>query len=191
MDRTVATVMVEIYQLRRLTGGDVYYAISMGLASLISYWIATKILAGFVGSVDDQLGGMWAAIAAAFVSRHTSAGTRSAGVVRFMATLVSFILCTVYFLFASPSALGMAIVVVAGALVLQLVNLEGDVLTMTITTIVVMVVAILNPAHAVGQPLLRLIDTIVGIATGIACYWAATPLRARVPVNTDAEHTGP
>jgi len=38
----------------------------------------------------------------------------------------------------------------------------------------VMVVAILDPADALRQPLLRLIDTLVGIAVGVACNAAAT-----------------
>jgi hypothetical protein len=37
-----------------------------------------------------------------------------------------------------------------------------------------MVVAIISPAHARGQPLLRLFDTVVGIGIGVACKWTAS-----------------
>jgi hypothetical protein len=37
-----------------------------------------------------------------------------------------------------------------------------------------MVVAIIGPAHAWAQPLLRLFDTVVGIGVGVACKWAAS-----------------
>jgi len=51
---------------------------------------------------------------------------------------------------------------------------RDEIITTAITTIVVMVVAILDPADALKQPLLRLIDTLVGIAVGVACNAAAT-----------------
>jgi hypothetical protein len=37
-----------------------------------------------------------------------------------------------------------------------------------------MVVTIISPAHARGQPLLRLFDTVVGIGIGVACKWTAS-----------------
>jgi uncharacterized membrane protein YccC len=42
-----------------------------------------------------------------------------------------------------------------------------DIVTTGITTAVVMVVAAMSPQDAWQQPLLRLIDTVVGIAVGI------------------------
>jgi hypothetical protein len=42
---------------------------------------------------------------------------------------------------------------------MMLLNRREDIVTTAITTIVVMVVAIMSPAHARGQPLLRLLDT--------------------------------
>jgi uncharacterized membrane protein YccC len=41
--------------------------------------------------------------------------------------------------------------------------------TTGITTTVVMVVAAMSPHDAWQQPLLRVVDTVVGIAVGIAC----------------------
>ena len=43
-----------------------------------------------------------------------------------------------------------------------------------ITTAVVLIVAAENPAIAWQQPLLRLADTVAGVAVGIACKWTAS-----------------
>jgi uncharacterized membrane protein YccC len=48
---------------------------------------------------------------------------------------------------------------------------RDDIVTTGITTAVVMVVAAMSPQDAWQQPLLRLIDTVVGIAVGVACKW--------------------
>jgi uncharacterized membrane protein YccC len=50
---------------------------------------------------------------------------------------------------------------------------------MAITTLVVMVVAIQGPEDGRIQPFLRFIDTVVGIAVGVACHWIASLLQAR------------
>jgi multisubunit Na+/H+ antiporter MnhB subunit len=47
-----------------------------------------------------------------------------------------------------------------------------DAVTAGITTAVVMVVAAVSPEHAWQQPILRLADTLVGVAVGIAAAWA-------------------
>jgi uncharacterized membrane protein YccC len=51
---------------------------------------------------------------------------------------------------------------------------RDDIVTVGITTAVVMVVAAMAPSDAWQQPLLRLVDTLVGIAVGVACKWAAS-----------------
>jgi hypothetical protein len=42
-----------------------------------------------------------------------------------------------------------------------------------------MVVAAMSPQHAWRQPLLRLADTVVGIAVGVACKWIGSVLFCR------------
>jgi uncharacterized membrane protein YccC len=73
-----------------------------------------------------------------------------------------------------PTPVGIPILVTVGTLVMMLLNRREDIVTTAITTIVVMVVAIISPAHARGQPLLRLLDTLVGIGIGVACKWTAS-----------------
>src|SRR6266550_9565492 len=71
------------------------------------------------------------------------------------------------------------------AIVLDLVGRSEDVITASITITVVMVVAAISPQQAGRQPILRVIDTIVGIAVGIGGAWIglkwlpAFPIRRR------------
>ena len=52
-----------------------------------------------------------------------------------------------------------------------------------LTTAVVMVVAAMSPHDAWQQPLLRVVDTVVGIAVGIACRWIGSFLFVRKPAR--------
>jgi uncharacterized membrane protein YccC len=163
----------------RLSASNFADAITLALACLFSYWIMTSALDPFVARDDDLLGGMWAAVASAFVVRDTGRASFSAGVDRLIATFVSFSLCLIYLLLNSPTALGMAWLLAAGTLILSLLQLRNEIITAAITTIVVMVVAILKPPDALSQPLLRLIDTVVGVAVGVACSSTAVFLLGR------------
>ena len=158
---------------------DIAYAIGLALACLISYWVMTRILNPFVARDDDLLGGMWAAIAAAFVFRDTTNAALSASLGRLIATAVSCLTCLALLVLVRPTALGMALILIVGTLLLIAMNLRDTIITMAITTIVVMVVAILTPEDGRIQPLLRFIDTVVGIAVGVACRWIASLLQAR------------
>jgi multisubunit Na+/H+ antiporter MnhB subunit len=61
-----------------------------------------------------------------------------------------------------------------GTIVMLLLQRPGDVVTTGITTTVVLVVAEIDPKHALEQPPLRLLDTVVGIAVGVPFKWAAS-----------------
>ncbi|MFJ5268542.1 FUSC family protein [Streptomyces sp. NPDC088358] len=144
------------------------YSVEVGLASLLSYWAATNIWSGAHQSYEDgQLGGMWAAISAIFVVRQCEGKTIAAAVARMSATLISFALCLVYLAFLAFHMWGLALLVGLSVLVPGLVGRPGDEATAAITTTVVMVVAGLSPHEAWKQPLLRLADTAIGVATGI------------------------
>jgi uncharacterized membrane protein YccC len=167
----------------RLSAYNIVYSIAMALACLISFWITTRLLNSVVEREDDLLGGMWAAVATAFVFRdtgraqalgfpETGGASLLTGVTRLVATSVSIALCLLYLSLARPSASGMALLLAAGTVVLILLDWREEIITTAITTIVVMVVAILNPADALSQPLLRFFDTVVGIAVGVACSFA-------------------
>jgi uncharacterized membrane protein YccC len=153
---------------------DVVFSINMGVACLIAYTTTTSLLVTATAHEDDVLGGMWAAAATAFVFRDTRTQSLSAGMARLIATCVSFALCLPYLAFFPSSAVGIAVLVTVGTLVMMLLDRREDIITTAITTIVVMVVAILSPTHAWTQPLLRLLDTTIGIGVGVAFKWFAS-----------------
>jgi len=157
-----------------LSSGDLVYAVAMAIACLISYWITTHLLSRFVDKHSDFLGGMWAVIATLFVFRGTRAESWSAGIARLIATCVSFALCLAYLVVFPSTPVGMAALIGLGTVIVTWLGRRGDIVTTGITTAVVMVVAAMSPEDAWHQPLLRLVDTVVGITIGIICNWIAS-----------------
>jgi uncharacterized membrane protein YccC len=94
-----------------------------------------------------------------------------AGISRLIATGVSLALCLAYLLVLPFHPAGLAALLGAGTLVMMYLGRRDDIVTTGITTTVVMVVAAMSPQDAWHQPLLRLADTVVGIAIGVACKW--------------------
>ena len=164
---------------QKVSPADMTYALEMTIACAISYWITTSGLTGFVGKSSDFLGGMWAAVATVFVFRDTRANSVSAGLSRLLATCVSFALCLLYLVLFPFQPVGMAALIGIGTVVMMLLGRREDIVTTGITTAVVMVVAAMSPHDAWQQPLLRVVDTVVGIAVGIACRWIGSFLFVR------------
>ena len=164
----------------KLSLWDVAYALNMAIACLITYWIMTHTLSRFVDESSDFLGGMWAVVATVFVFRESRLRSLSAGIARLIATCVSFALCLLYLLLFPFTPVGMAALIALGTLAIALLGRRDDIVTVGITTAVVMVVAAMSPADAWQQPLLRLADTIVGIAVGVACKWVGSFLFYRL-----------
>jgi uncharacterized membrane protein YgaE (UPF0421/DUF939 family) len=158
----------------KLSSWDVVYALSMAIACLITYLIMTQSLSRFVDGPSDFLGGMWAVAATVFVFRETRLQSLSAGFARLIATCVSFALCLLYLLLFPFTPVGMAVLIAIGTMVMAMLGRRDDIVTVAITTVVVMVVAAMSPSDAWHQPLLRLVDTIVGIAVGVACRWVGS-----------------
>ena len=148
----------------------VLHAIALSALCVISYWLITRLLARVfpVSRDDDLLGGMWAVVATIFVYRYSYKQSAGAALSRIAATSLSFVLCFVYLLVFPPEVWGMAAVIGIGAVLMSALDRPDDVITTGITTAVVMVVAAISPDHAWKQPILRLLDTIVGVAVGIA-----------------------
>jgi uncharacterized membrane protein YgaE (UPF0421/DUF939 family) len=141
----------------------------MAIACFISYALITHLLtqAYFVSQDDGLLGGTWAVVATVFVYRLGYQESLRAASSRIAATLLSFFLCLVYLLIFPFSAWGMAALIGIGTSLLTLLGRPEDIITTGITTAVVMVVAGISPQHAWIEPILRLVDTVVGIGVGI------------------------
>ena len=160
--------------MKKLTPWHAAYAVNMAIACGISYAIITQILVPFVDRSDVLLGGMWAVVATIFVFRESRESTLSSGLARLIATCVSFALCLAYLLIFPCTGLGMAIVIGLGTIAMILLGRQQDVVTTGITTAVVLVAAALSTQPAWHQPILRLVDTLVGIAVGVLCKWLAS-----------------
>jgi uncharacterized membrane protein YgaE (UPF0421/DUF939 family) len=166
--------MQELKKPEKLSPWDVVYAVDMAIACLITYWLMTYVLARFVDKPSDFLGGMWAVVATVFVFRETRVHSLSAGIACLIATCVSFALCLLYLWMLPFTPVGMAALLGLGTVVMALLGRRDDIVTTAITTTVVMVVAAMSPENAWHQPLLRLVDTVVGIAVGVTCKWIAS-----------------
>ena len=166
--------------MRKLTEWDVAFAVNMTVACGISYFIITRLLVSLVDLPSDLLGGMWAVVATIFVFRGKRSASVAAGLDRLLATCVSFALCFIYLLVFPFTPLGMVALICTGTLIVMVMNRDDDIVTTGITTAVVMVVAALSPISAWHQPLLRLVDTVVGISVGLACKWVASYAFSRV-----------
>jgi len=160
--------------LKKPSAWDIVYSIAMALACIISYAVMTGILNAAVEGRPDLVGGMWAAVSTAFVFRDSRQHSLSAGAGRLIATCVSFALCLPYLWLIPPNVAGMAMLLAVGTLVMVLLDRREDIITTAVTTIVIMVVAVERPIDAWEQPLLRLFDTVVGVAIGLAAKWIAS-----------------
>ena len=160
--------------MKKLTPWHAAYAVNMAIACGISYAIITQILVPLVDRSDELLGGMWAVVATVFVFRETRESTLPAGLARLIATCVSFALCLAYLLIFPFTGWGMAVVLGIGTIVMMLLDRQEDIVTTGITTTVVLVAAALSTQPAWHQPILRLVDTVIGIAVGVLCKWLAS-----------------
>jgi hypothetical protein len=174
---TTVTVHREETNALQCIGWAAASGAGLALAALVSYELTTRILTDAISSRDDQLlGGMWSVIATVFVYRESYKESVSAALSRIAATSLSFILCLGYLLLFPFSSWGMTILIAIGAVILIMINRAGEVITTSITTTVVMVVAGISPQHAWRQPILRLFDTLIGIGVGITAAWIAKGL---------------
>ena len=130
--------------------------VGLAAASLISYALITHILTRVysVSREDDLVGGMWVVVATVFVYRESYEKSMRAALSQFSATVLSFALCLVYLLIFPFHPMGMAALIGIGTVVL--------------TTTAVMVNAGIAPQHAWRKPILRLVDTSIGLGVGIA-----------------------
>jgi uncharacterized membrane protein YccC len=171
------------------------YSVALAIASYVSWWLAVHVLSRVhaISHVDDLVGGMWAVLATVFVYRASHEESLAAGVSRSAATLLSFALCLCYLLLFRFHPLGLVVLIGTGTLVLMLTGHPEYIVTTAITTAVLMVVVAVSPHDAWQQPILRLFDTALGVAVGIAASfsqkWLARAIRS--PDHRDLRTTAP
>ncbi len=145
----------------------------LAAAALVSYWlIADELSRLHTGSrTEDIIGGLWAAIAAIFVSKSSYQQSAAAAVSRVAGTLVSFVVCFVYLIFLPVHLWSFALLIGVSALAPALAGRPADAPTAAITTAVLLALAALDPHRPWLQAILRLADTVVGVIVGIAAAW--------------------
>jgi hypothetical protein len=139
----------------------------LAISCAISYWLITHILANTysISRDDDLLGGMWAVVATIFVYRYSHAESVRAASSRMAATSVSFVLCLIYLLIFPFHVWGMAALIGIGAIVVTTMG---------------------RPDDAWRQPILRLVDTAVGVVVGVAAVWlGANAMRVTKLIGRD------
>lgn len=156
-----------------ITRSQLLFAMLLGIACLLTWWMSNVQFYGLVDAETALLGSMWAVIATIFVLRESHIKSLSAGLVRILATVLSTMLCSLYFLLFPFSPIGLAVLVAASYLIANAVSRPEDAMTAGITITVVMVVGALNPDKAWLEPLLRLVDTLIGSAVAIAATFVS------------------
>lgn len=166
---------------------SVLHGMLLTVLCVISYQLITHLLPRVfsVSHDDDLLGGMWAIVATVFVYRYSYQESIGAALSRISATFLSFVLCFLYLLFFPSNIWGTAALIGVGAILMSWLKRYDDVITTGITTAVVMVVAAISPHHAWMQPILRVIDTLVGTAVGLIGA-LMTPRAALRPPASDS-----
>jgi hypothetical protein len=166
------------------TGDAVIRGATLAISCVLSYWLITHVLANTysVSRDDDLLGGMWSVAATIFVCRYSPTESLLAALSRMAATSVSFALCLVYLLIFPFHLWGMATLIGIGTVVVMTMGRPDDTITTGITITVIMVVAALSPHDAWRQPILRLVDTAVGVA---AAWLSTNAMRAAKPSGRD------
>src|SRR6266436_8323928 len=154
-------------------GHAVLHGVMLSILCVTSYLLVTQMLAQVfsVSRDDDLLGGMWAVVATVFVYRYGYRQSAGAALSRTAATSLSFALCFVYLLFFPFHFWGMAALIGLGAVTMSFLGRPDDIITTGITTAVVMVVGAISPDHAWKEPILRMVDTIVGVAVAVVGAW--------------------
>jgi uncharacterized membrane protein YccC len=166
-----------MWRVSRLNRADAQVAVLdsvvLALACLATYWLTAHLVprAHPVSRADDLIGALWAVIATVFVFRDSYERSLAAATSRVAATAVSFVLCLIYLAFLPFHLWGLAVLIGVTVLAVSVIGRPNDVITAVITTAVIMIASEVSPQHAWQQPILRLADTVIGVAVGLAAAW--------------------
>ncbi len=153
-------------------------SVILAAACAVTYLLVTRGVTRIYtrSHTDDLIGALWAVLATIFIFRDSYSESVTAAVSRLAATAVSAALCLIYLIFLPFAVWALAVLIGASVLAVTLIGRPGDAITAAITTAVVLVASAVSPQHAWQQPILRLADTVVGAAVGLAAAWAGLRL---------------
>jgi uncharacterized membrane protein YccC len=156
-------------------------SVILAAACAVTYLLGTHVITHIYSRsrADDLIGALWAVLATIFVCRETSSETMKAAVSRLAATAVSAVLCLAYLVFLPFTGWGLAVMIGVSVLAVTVIGRPGDAITAAITTAVILVASAVSPQHVWQQPILRLADTILGTAVGLAAAWLGLRVTGR------------
>jgi uncharacterized membrane protein YccC len=166
----------------RIGGHDLVSSLMLGAACCLTFVLLADGVGPALSETSDsaEIGAMWAVVATIFVFRaHLTDGLGEART-RLAATALSLVVCLAYLLVLPVTAIGIGLVIGAGSLLALAVDRPQDAALTGITSTVVLVVADLgDPSRPWEQPLLRLLDTVIGIAVGLVAVAVSVRLAPR------------
>lgn len=165
----------------------------LGVASVVSYWLVTTTEPHIYlrSWAAGQIGGLWAVISTVFVLRDSYEKSTAAAVSRMASTSVSFVFCLIYLVFLPFHIWALGLLVGASALAVILAGRPADAVSAGISSAVVMIAARLSPQNAWQEPILRFIDTVVGVVVGVAAAWLALRILGPIARRTPAARNAP
>jgi uncharacterized membrane protein YccC len=155
----------------RLPGStDVIAALLLGVTCAVTYVLLVNVVGPLVHepAASSEIGGMWAVAASVFVFRASLADGLADARTRIGATFMSVVVCLAYLLLFPVTPVGIGVVIAIGSLLAVVLGRPQDASLTGITSIVVLVVADLGrPFPPWVQPILRLVDTAIGVGVGL------------------------
>jgi len=86
----------------------------------------------------------------------------------------------IYLSLLPATTIGMGALIAIGVLLMIIIGCRDETGLTAITIAIIMIIAANSPQDAWLQPLLRLLDTLVGISVGVACKWVASLVIYRI-----------
>jgi uncharacterized membrane protein YccC len=172
----------------RLRRHDVVSSLVLGIACSVTYLALVAAVGPALSETTEsaEIGAMWAVVATIFVYRAHLADALDDARTRLAATALSLVVCLAYLLVLPVNPVGVGVVIGLGSLLALALGRPQDAALTGITSVVVLVVADLGePSSEWAQPLLRMLDTVAGIAVGLVAAAAV----ARLTTRTTLQHT--
>ena len=145
-------------------------ALSALLAYLVGFWFT-----GFFPGYLPKIGALWSAISAIVVTQLTSRETVSSATLRILGSAIGATISAITLSLLPFHPLAMASAIFVTVLICHQLNLPGHARLASITVIVVMVTASLDPRLNPGlNALLRFIESCLGTAIAMFTVWAST-----------------
>lgn len=153
------------------TRHDIACSVVLAIACAVTYLVLVDGVGPILSETREsrEIGAMWAVVSTIFVFRVSVSEGLGDARTRLSATVMSLVVCLVYLLIFPVTAIGIGVVIGVGSLLAAALGRPQDAVLTGITSTVVLVVADLGSSSARWvQPVLRLLDTGVGIAVGLA-----------------------